>query len=306
MNVGDESYEVAFDQNVLTVQGLTHDQAVTAVRAMSESLGATPAPAKKKYDLAETGRTSSAKPNQANVRKPAPAPEPEPELSEEEIEGLEALAENTPNAVEAAGYRGAAQAARRGPPMPRVDTGAIAQAAAITKPKEAPVKPKAAPKAKAAPPPPPSEAQVEEEELEENEHGVQMPKGHMARVRAAHGPLEGEEVEEEETDIPFPEEQPKAKAKAANGKATTNGVNGHAKAASSSRSSVDVPDELKAAKKLKDVLNWIIDQGISDKEEIKAKCAELRPHVPVLQRISDIDSRVERTLEVMEAGEDAT
>jgi hypothetical protein len=138
-------------------------------------------------------------------------------------------------------------------------------------------------------------AQVEEEEeYEENDHGVQQPKGHMAKVHAKHGKPDPTPAEEEEEDEePAPK---KASAKA----------NGKAKAAPPpEEDEEDVADELLNARKLRDVLGYLMDNGVNDPDDIKAECNRLKDKVPVLQRINDLDSRIDRTLEVMDMG-DAT
>jgi hypothetical protein len=161
-----------------------------------------------------------------------------------------------------------------------------------------------------------------DEEFEENEHGVQQPKGHMARVEAVHGrsapPPQDDEDEDEEEDIPHAETRsaPKKTAAAAttNGK-HTNGTNGksHVRAApppppddeDEEDEGAELADELKNARKLRDVLGYLMDNGFNDPVDIKAECNRLKDKVGVLGRIGDLDSRIERTLEVMDMG-DAT
>lgn len=170
-----------------------------------------------------------------------------------------------------------AEAPRRGPPMPRVSSEAVAQAAAAAKKPET-KKPEttkggAKPKAEAAPPPEPEEEEAPEEEA------------------------------------PPPKKPAAASTKA-------NGVNGHAKPAARAKeeeapeeeeeedAGEDIPAAVLEAKKLGDLLNALIDQGITDADDLKKECARLKPRIPLLQRITDLDGRIDRTLEVIERGED--
>jgi len=164
-----------------------------------------------------------------------------------------------------------AHGARRiGPPPPRVDDAAIASAAATSTPRpKADPKPKAETRrARAAPPP----AEDEREEI----------------ARGA----DPDTIIEDEEDIPHAEAKP----------AKANGTNGHARPALAlappAADAGEIDPALINAKKLGDVLKILIDSGITDVEDIKARCAELRPHCKVLQRITALDERIVRTLEV--------
>ncbi len=65
-----------------------------------------------------------------------------------------------------------------------------------------------------------------------------------------------------------------------------------------------MPEALTNAKKLADVVNYLIDEGVSDPDDIKARCAELKERVPALSRIPNLDERIDRTLDVIDMGED--
>lgn len=72
-----------------------------------------------------------------------------------------------------------------------------------------------------------------------------------------------------------------------------------AKAASAS----SAPADLVAATSFRQVMTWMLGQGIKTKEEITAKCEELREQVPAIARLSgDLAERVGRALEVIQMG----
>ena len=60
--------------------------------------------------------------------------------------------------------------------------------------------------------------------------------------------------------------------------------------------------KLKEAKKLKDVLQVLVDEGITEADDLKREAHRLKSIVPVLGRIENIDERVERTIEIMDMG----
>ncbi len=64
----------------------------------------------------------------------------------------------------------------------------------------------------------------------------------------------------------------------------------------------EVPPEMANARKLKDVLSVLITRGITDKDALKAECARIKNDVPVLSRITNLDERIDRTLEVIDMG----
>lgn len=60
-----------------------------------------------------------------------------------------------------------------------------------------------------------------------------------------------------------------------------------------------LPEELTDAKKLRDVVSYFFDQGITDPDQIVARCVEVAPKVKVLARIKNVEDRVRRALEVL-------
>lgn len=254
---------ISFADNTLTISNVTHADALAIVASLGDGPAAAPAPGRTAlpHDVARTGRTSAAAPNEAT--KPR-AEEPDH-----------------------------AHGARRiGPPMPRVDEAAIASAAATSTPK-----PKAEPKPRRAP-----AAREEDAEVEEA-----APAPAARTRRAAPAPEPDEEtpdpavIIEDEEDIPHAEAK-SLKTNGANGHAKTNGTNGHATHAPAD----EVDPVLVNAKKLKDVLAYLLDKGITDVDDLKKKCNELKPSVPMLQRITSLDERIDRTLEVMNAGDEVS
>lgn len=128
-------------------------------------------------------------------------------------------------------------------------------------------------------------AREEAESAEDEEEDIPFPETPKAKVKAKPAP----EPEEEEDADDEEEEAPKPKAKAsANGKEKP------------------LPEAILNARKLRDVLAFMMDKGITDPEDLKAECARIKDRVPALQRIADLDSRIDRTLEVMEMGDDVS
>lgn len=121
--------------------------------------------------------------------------------------------------------------------------------------------------APAAPPPPKKKAAAPPPEEEEEVEEEEAPPPKKGKKAA---PVEEEEVEEE-----------------------------------AAADEEEVDPKLISAKKLKDVLAVLMDQGITDVEDLKAECARLKEVVPVLSRIAELDARIDRTLEVMDMGDDA-
>lgn len=273
--------EVLFKEGTLTISNLTVDEGMEIVRR------------------AESGSDLVLDTPEAPAKRPArPVAAPEPQ----------AQAEAAPPPP----------APRRGPPPPRVDESAIASAAAASKPKEPAVKPaKASAKAKAEAPP--AEEEETSGEYERNDHGVLMPKGHMKKVEAEHGKVNAPPLDEP---LEFYEEDEAAVAASlkpkTNGAAKTNGVNGHAKHVpvaeaesvtsrhedTSEFDADEIPAPIASARKLGDLLKALLDMGITDPDDLKKECARLKPSVQLLQRITNLDARIDRTLEVMETGED--
>jgi hypothetical protein len=56
---------------------------------------------------------------------------------------------------------------------------------------------------------------------------------------------------------------------------------------------------LQSKKKLRDILATLIDSGYTKQGQLIQTCIEIKNVVPVLSRISDLESRIPRTLEVM-------
>jgi hypothetical protein len=56
--------------------------------------------------------------------------------------------------------------------------------------------------------------------------------------------------------------------------------------------------------KLRDVLAHLQDTGIKELSDLRKECARLKERVPVLSRIANLDDRVERTLAVMDRGDE--
>lgn len=175
-----------------------------------------------------------------------------------------------PNAQPTPPAEPAAAPAEPPPVKPQVDQAAIAKLAA-TAPAAAPKEPKEpkAPRgraaAKEAPAPEPEAAPAE-----------------AAPTRAQ------------------PAEPPSAKA---NGH--TNGhANGNGKGADGDSWGLSSPDappiELMQARKLRDVLVYLLKQGITDPNKVLAECERLKSQVPVLQRITNMEERVPRTLGVID------
>ncbi len=190
---------------------------------------------------------------------------------------------------------------------PVLDPARIAAIAAgnPAKPPKAEAAPKRGKKPKEEPAQAPP-AETVEEEYEVNAAGVEVPVGNAARIAATHGedpPMDDESDSAE--DVPAPP----ASQTHVNGKANgTNGVSKPARAAAA-----ELPAVLTEAKKLRDVLSVLMDgdpasglAAIMDKDALKLRCAEIKDQVPCLARITDLDARIDRTLEVMDMAGDVT
>lgn len=66
-------------------------------------------------------------------------------------------------------------------------------------------------------------------------------------------------------------------------------TNGH-----SANGSSEVPEELLKAAKLRDVLVYLLEHGCLTSDDLVQRCKSVKDHVPVLQRITDLDDRVKR------------
>lgn len=58
-------------------------------------------------------------------------------------------------------------------------------------------------------------------------------------------------------------------------------------------------EKLKASTKVKDVLQHLMDCGVTDVQEMIGICTSLKAQVPVLGRVGDMADRVARTVEIM-------
>ena len=56
---------------------------------------------------------------------------------------------------------------------------------------------------------------------------------------------------------------------------------------------------LQQAHRLKDVLNVLEDNGVKGADALVAACSKYAPHVPLLQRIGNMDERVRRAYEAL-------
>lgn len=117
------------------------------------------------------------------------------------------------------------------------------------------------------------------------------------------------ETEEASGETPPPAE---STAKPVTSKTANGAANGAAKPKG------DVPQALIDARRLRDVITFVVsndkiefgEPGTPEREEgvekLKKRCAELKDVVPCLSRINDLDSRIERTIEVMDMGEEVS
>lgn len=175
----------------------------------------------------------------------------------------------------------------RGRREPQVDAAAVETAAAAS-PAKAPKadKPAGTGRSRRAPRATDDAVDVDAEELDTKADEEEPPKTTAAKD------------DDHDDDIPFAEDtKPKASA---NGHA--NGANGAAKSNVVPIASAKTPgDKLMNARKLRDVLGCLIDDGVTDPKALLKKCEELKAagH-PVLDKIPDLEERIERTLSIME------
>lgn len=66
----------------------------------------------------------------------------------------------------------------------------------------------------------------------------------------------------------------------------------------------ELPEALKYAKKMKDVLAYYLDNGVTETSELQDAVVKLQDKLEFLKVIPDIPGRVLRTLEVMDLGQD--
>jgi hypothetical protein len=60
-----------------------------------------------------------------------------------------------------------------------------------------------------------------------------------------------------------------------------------------------VPEEVLAAKKLRDVVSYWYDSGVTDADEIVARCVAVKDKVEVLRRMRNVEDRVRRAIDVL-------
>jgi hypothetical protein len=58
----------------------------------------------------------------------------------------------------------------------------------------------------------------------------------------------------------------------------------------------DIPEGVKKAKRMLEVVDWLATRGITEEVAIVAECERLRPEIPVLARTPDMKDRVKSTL----------
>lgn len=63
-----------------------------------------------------------------------------------------------------------------------------------------------------------------------------------------------------------------------------------------------VPAALLEAKKLRDVVSYWYDSGVTDPDQIVQKCTEMKDHVEVLKRLRNFEPRIRRALDVLGLG----
>lgn len=136
---------------------------------------------------------------------------------------------------------------------------------------------------------------ADDTEWEDNGSGVMVPKGHMERVAREHGmPAEAPGVASRRRKSE-PEPEPEEAEEEAE----------EQEEAEDAAEEEEIPNELVGAKKLRDVVVYLMDNGFTDRDDLVAECERLKDAVPVLGRISDIPSRVDRTIEVLDMGNEA-
>lgn len=114
---------------------------------------------------------------------------------------------------------------------------------------------------------------------------------------AARAPKPAKAAEPEEE----PEEESKPKAKAAKAKPEPEPEedDDEVEVIPAGKPTVKITKELKNAQKLRDVLKILIDSGINSKKALVKECKALQSHVPVLERIEDLDGRVPKAAEIV-------
>lgn len=61
-----------------------------------------------------------------------------------------------------------------------------------------------------------------------------------------------------------------------------------------------ISQELLGAKKLRDIVSILYDEGFKTPDAMVARCQEIAPKLPVIKRIKNLDERITRAMEVMD------
>jgi hypothetical protein len=136
-----------------------------------------------------------------------------------------------------------------------------------------------------APPKPATRAKADEIAEEEEEEEAPPPKrgGRSKPAKAEEEELEEDEGEEEEEEEGAP--PPKKGKKKGGGEIDTS--------------------KLQSAAKLREIVQYIMDQGHEKLEDVIKVCEEIQQDVPLLRRVADIPGRVKNAYEVLKEGADA-
>lgn len=60
-----------------------------------------------------------------------------------------------------------------------------------------------------------------------------------------------------------------------------------------------VPDHIRHSGSMKDILTWLSRNGATNNKELVAACHQLRPSVPIFQRVPDLDGRVKKAADIL-------
>jgi outer membrane biosynthesis protein TonB len=139
-----------------------------------------------------------------------------------------------------------------------------------SEPKKEPAKKRSAPKKAAEEPEPPA---AEEPAPEPEAKAEAKPARKPVKSATVQDDIEAKEEAPEE-----PEPSPKAETSSGNG----------------------ISQELLGAKKLRDIVSILYDEGFKTPEDMVARCQEIAPKLPVIKRIKNLDERITRAMEVMD------
>lgn len=64
----------------------------------------------------------------------------------------------------------------------------------------------------------------------------------------------------------------------------------------SAHDSGELPDNVKKAGRMLDIVSWLMERGIKEVPAMVAECERVKPQVPFLSRVADMQKRIERTL----------